>query len=159
MAWNDGLSKELDAFFNNVLGGLEGCAYSAITETVDKYSTSTFNQLKKTTPTSPRTDINLADRLTMKKVTEKGSSYYGYIIRYEGEFKSGNKMVPYQKLANIMNYGSITAQKKKDGSYGDEYENWGAKRFITKAVKKLKAVNPEINDLFVKKQKELMKNG
>lgn len=159
MSLNDGLTIELDTFLKEKLAKLPDCANEAIIEIVDKYANSTFNELKKNTPRSNNSDINIADRLVMKKITARGSKYYGYSIKYEGEFKSGTKMVSYAKMASIMNYGSWVSQKKKDGTYGEGYQNWQAHKFITRAVKKLKKMTPEINDLYIKKEKELMKNG
>lgn len=158
MAWNDGLTKEIDNFFNNVLGELGDAAIEIIKETVDDYSLELFKDLKKNTPIAKESkdSVNLPDRLTSRKITEKGSKYYGYSIYYEGEFKRGTKMIPYQKLANILNFGSVVAQKKKDGSYNKEYTNVKATRYISKAIKKLKKINPEINEKFRKKEKELM---
>ena len=158
MAWNDGLTKEIDNFFNSVLGELGDSAIDIIKDTVDKYSLELYRDLKKNTPVAKniKDSVNLPDRLTSHRITEKGSKFYGYRILYEGEFKRGDKMIPYQKLANILNFGSVVAQKKKDGSYGKEYTNIKANRYITKAVKKLKKIDPEINEKFKKKEKELM---
>lgn len=159
MAWNDGLTKELDTFFSNVLGQLGDSAVDIIKETVDKYSLELYKEVKKNTPSAkkPENSVNLADRLTRKRVTNKGAFYYGFKILYEGEFQRGNQMVPYEKLANILNYGAVTKQKKKDGTYGQKYENIKATRYISNAITKLKGLDPEINKRFKEKEKELMK--
>ena len=159
MAWNDGLTKEFETFFNEVLGKLGDSAIDIIKDTVDKYSLELYKEVKKKTPSAKKIEnsVNLADRLTKKKVTNKGAFYYGFKIFYEGEFKQGSKMVPYEKLANILNYGAVTKQKKKDGTYGEKYTNIESTRYITNAITKLKGIDPEINKRFKDKEKELMR--
>ena len=163
MSWNDGISKELNSFIEDKLAKIPECAEEAIKETVDIYAQRFYQNVKITTPrrTDYSTNINtdLYNKIVKEKITNRGNKYYGYRIYFEGEFRNGNYNMPYEKLANILNYGSNTRQLKKDGTYGNTYQNVVATRFISKEIKKLKGIEKSINDTFLQKEREVMNNG
>ena len=122
MAWNDGISKELSEAFHE-LGKCGDIAIEATKEVIDEEAQKFEENIKKNTPVQTG---GLRDSLERGKI--KSSNYYGYEVNFEGNAPNGQ---PYQKIANIINYGSASGDK-------------AGTMFISKAVKKLKGMDKRI---------------
>lgn len=121
MAWNDGITKEISEFLDGTLKAAKRTrkvAESVIDEEVKSYE----DRIRQKTPGKG----NLKAAFCVKKETGKGSKWYGYDASFEGNAENGE---PYQKIANIANYGTPT----RVGTF-----------FITNAVKKLKGMSGRI---------------
>lgn len=152
MSWNDGATKQLNLYFEQCLDGFADEVIPMIKEVIDKYADNTYDELKKSTPQSSKNNsVHLVDRLKKERITNKGPNYYGFRIYFEGDFKNGTKIMSYEKLANILNYGSF----KKVGL--KEYQNVKPTKFISKAIKKLKNINVEISDKYHELERKVMK--
>jgi hypothetical protein len=125
----DGLTKELDAYFK-ALGDMKigELSIEAITEQVDKESQALFNSLDDNTPE----DTGGLKR-SLKTAKISNVRWYGYETLYDGIAPSGE---PYEKIANILNYGSPTIRPR---------------RFITRAVRQLRGMDERIYDRYLKK--------
>ena len=130
--WNDGVSRELSAFFEGLQGTGE-IAVKAVQDQVDEEAEKLLTDLERTAPRG-KTD-GLAKSLTKTQVTTK-REWYGHSVEFAGEDKKG---VPYQKIANILNSGT----SKISGT-----------RFVTKAVRRLKGMDVRINERFEKNMAE-----
>ena len=143
MAWNDGVSKELEEYFNNI-GTFGDKAIEAVKEQIDievnklilhRYFTqlSTSLQLESTTPRGAT--LGLLNSLRNSRITAK-RNWYGYSVEFVGQDRKG---VPYQKIANILNYGTSFIK---------------GTRFITKAIHNLKNMDERIYERFQTKIKK-----
>ena len=122
MAWNDGVSKELEEYFNNI-GTFGDKAIEAVKEQIDIEVNKLILQLESTTPRGAT--LGLLNSLRNSRITAK-RNWYGYSVEFVGQDRKG---VPYQKIANILNYGTSFIK---------------GTRFITKAIHNLKNMDERI---------------
>jgi len=132
MAWNDGVSKELEEYFNNI-GTFGDKAIEAVKEQIDIEVNKLILQLESTTPRGAT--LGLLNSLRNSRITAK-RNWYGYSVEFVGQDKKG---VPYQKIANILNYGTSFIK---------------GTRFITKAIHNLKNMDERIYERFQTKIKK-----
>ena len=131
-SWNDGVSKQLTEYFEE-LGNYGDYAIEAIKEQIDIEVEKLVNQLEQTTPRGAT--LGLLNSLRQSKIVAK-QNWYGYSVEFVGENRKG---VPYQKIANILNYGTSTIK---------------GTRFINKAIHNLKDLDARIYERFQRKLKE-----
>lgn len=132
MAWNDGVSKELEEYFNNI-GTFGDKAIEAVKEQIDIEVNKLILQLESTTPRGAT--LGLLNSLRSSRITAK-RNWYGYSVEFVGQDRKG---VPYQKIANILNYGTSFIK---------------GTRFITKAIHNLKNMDERIYERFQTKIKK-----
>lgn len=132
MAWNDGVSKELEEYFNNI-GTFGDKAIEAVKEQIDIEVNKLILQLESTTPRGAT--LGLLNSLKNSRITAK-RNWYGYSVEFVGQDRKG---VPYQKIANILNYGTSFIK---------------GTRFITKAIHNLKNMDERIYERFQTKIKK-----
>lgn len=132
MAWNDGVSKELEEYFNNI-GTFGDKAIEAVKEQIDIEVNKLILQLESTTPRGAT--LGLLNSLRDSRITAK-RNWYGYSVEFVGQDRKG---VPYQKIANILNYGTSFIK---------------GTRFITKAIHNLKNMDERIYERFQTKIKK-----
>ena len=136
MSWNDGVSKELNDYFDgieHVCADLRGVAEKVIDEKANAF----YEQVENKTPYDSG---GLKDAWEMKSIKDRGGGFYGYSAEFKGETLDGQ---PYQKIANVLNYG----RKARKGYFSGTF-------FVTKAIKKLKGMSGEIEAAI---EKELTK--
>ena len=126
MAWNDGISKQLNDYFESIKEYGE-MAIKIIQEQIDIEVDIVRAELEQTAPRGAT--LKLLNSLTKAQITNR-RNWYGYSLTFEGENKHG---VPYQKIANILNYGTSTIQ---------------GTRFISRAIHKLKGIDDRIAERF-----------
>lgn len=131
-SWNDGVSKQLAEYFEK-LGSYGEFAIEAIKEQIDIEVEKLVNQLEQTTPRGAT--LGLLNSLRQSKIVAK-QNWYGYSVEFVGENRKG---VPYQKIANILNYGTSTIK---------------GTRFINKAIHNLRDMDARIYERFQRKIKE-----
>ena len=131
-SWNDGVSKQLEEYFEQIADYGE-FAIKAVQEQIDIEVEKLVKQLEETTPRGPT--LGLLNSLRKSKIVVK-YNWYGYSIEFEGENRKG---VPYQKIANILNYGSSAIR---------------GTRFINKAIHNLKDMDDRIFERFQNKIKK-----
>ena len=131
-SWNDGVSKQLTEYFEE-LGNYGDYAIEAIKEQIDIEVEKLVNQLEQTTPRGAT--LGLLNSLRQSKIVAK-QNWYGYSVEFVGENRKG---VPYQKIANILNYGTSTIK---------------GTRFINKAIHNLRDMDARIYERFQRKLKE-----
>lgn len=115
--YNDGLTQSLGAYFDE-LKTVGDKAVEAIKQQIDEETDAVERELQANTPVKTG---GLKASLKRTKINTK--MRYGYRLEYEGNAPDGT---PYAKIANVLNSGSSTVK---------------AKRFMTKAVKKLKGLD------------------
>lgn len=125
-SWNDGVSKQLAEYFEQI-SEFGDFAIEAIQEQIDLEVERLIKELEATTPKGAT--LGLLNSLRHSKITAK-YNWYGYSVEFEGENRKG---VPYQKIANILNYGSSTIK---------------GTRFINKAIHNLKDMDDRIYERF-----------
>lgn len=140
---NDEITKVFDEFYKNVLGQVGEKTKEAIQEEVDKFSNQFEEDLKNSVP---KDTGGLEKSLT--KTKQQRVDWYGYDFEFKGENKD---KVPYEKIANTLNYGRQAGTSKT----GRKYATIIPKRFIEKAVRKLKKLDPAIIQNFETKMQEL----
>lgn len=128
-SWNDGVSKQLTDYFEQ-LGNFGEYAIEAVKEQIDIEVEKLMTQLEQTTPRGAT--LGLLNSLRQSKIVAK-QNWYGYSVEFVGENRKG---VPYQKIANILNYGTSTMK---------------GTRFITKAIHNLKGMDARIYERFQRK--------
>ena len=126
MSWNDGINKEMSEYFNSLTEKTEQ-AVEAIKEQIDIEAEEFRKQLEQTAPKGATLGLLNSLRKTKLVVRRK---WYGYSVEFEGYNKKGE---PYQKSANILNYGTSTIQ---------------GTRFISRAIRKLKGMDERIENRF-----------
>jgi hypothetical protein len=131
-SWNDGVSKQLADYFESI-GEYSEFAVNAIKEQIDIETEKLVLQLEQTTPRGAT--LGLLNSLRKSKITVK-YNWYGYSIEFEGQNRKG---VPYQKIANILNYGTSYIK---------------GTRFIDKAIRNLKNMDDRIYARFQNKIKQ-----
>ena len=131
MSWNDGVSKQLADYFENIskFGDL---AIEAIKEQVDIEVRTVLDSLERSTPQGQTKGLIMS--LKNAQITAR-HEWYGYSVSFDGEDKHGT---PYQKIANILNYGTSTIKPL---------------RFIDKAIKNLKGLDDRAKVRFESKIK------
>ena len=129
MAWNDGVSKELSDYFEALRQKSE-TAIEAIQEQVDIEAELVRSELERTAPRGAT--LGLLKSLSKVRLTAR-KEWYGYSVTFDGCNKQG---VPYQKLANILNYGTSHIK---------------GTRFISRAIRKLRGMDTRISERFEKK--------
>jgi hypothetical protein len=127
----DGITKQLADYFDS-LGKLGDMAVAAVKEQVDAETDAVESALRQSTPVDTG---NLAGSLTKTDVST--SKKYGFRLSYEGVDKYGT---PLEKVANILNYGSSTIKPRK---------------FVTKAIRKLKGLDDRAAKRFEEKAKDI----
>lgn len=138
MSWNDGISKEMDNYLNEVLSKIPNVAIDSIKQGVDNASEKFFKEVQSSTPVKTG---GLQRSFVQTKIDTP--SYYGTINTFEGTDSNG---VSYEKIANTLNYGT------KDCKINPKY-------FLTNAVRKLKTLDIDIDKLFDKTMEELDKRS
>ena len=129
MSWNDGVSKELSDYFES-LGKKSEMAIEALQEQIDIEADEFRKALEQTAPKGAT--LGLLNSLRKTKLVAR-RQWYGYSVEFEGANRNG---VPYQKIANILNYGTSHVK----GS-----------RFISRAIRRLKGMDERIAERFAKK--------
>lgn len=130
-SWNDGISRQLAEFFDQISDYGE-LAIEALKEQIDIEVEALMRQLEETTPRGPT--LGLLNSLRKAKIEAK-RNWYGYSVEFVGEDRRGT---PYQKIANILNYGTSTIR---------------GTRFINKAIHNLRDMDDRIYQRFQKKIK------
>ena len=105
----------------------------AIQEQIDIEVEKLVRQLEETTPRGKT--LGLLNSIRQTKVVAR-RNWYGYTVEFEGQDRKG---VPYQKIANILNYGTSTIK---------------GTRFINKAIHNLKDMDERIYERFQNKIKK-----
>lgn len=124
----DGVTKQLSKYFKQ-LEQVGDKAIEAIKEQIDIEAESVEIEIRKNTP---KKTGGLAGSFTKTKIdTEKR---YGYKLEYECNAPDGT---PYAKIANILNSGTSEIKPR---------------RFITKAIRKLKGLDDRTKERFEKMQ-------
>ena len=131
-SWNDGVSKQLSEYFEEI-SEYGDYAIEAIKEQIDLEVDKLVNVLEQTTPRGAT--LGLLNSIRQSKIVAK-PNWYGYSVEFTGENRKG---VPYQKIANILNYGTSTIK---------------GTRFINKAIHNLKDMDERIYERFQRKIKE-----
>ena len=124
--------KELTEYLES-LSSIGDMSKAAVREQVDIEAEKVRDILERT---AARDTGGLVRSLRKVEITTR-SNWYGFRIEFEGDDPNG---VPYQKIANVLNFGSSTIQ----GS-----------RFISKAIRKLKGMDARIAERFNKKTQEV----
>ncbi len=127
----DGVTKQLSEYFKQ-LEQVGDKAIEAIKEQIDIEAENVEKEIRKNTP---RKTGGLANSFTKTKIDT--GQRYGYKLEYEGNSPNGT---PYAKIANILNSGTSEIKPR---------------RFITKAVKKLKGLDDRAEKGFAEKTKNM----
>ena len=130
MAWADGITKELSEYLESITE-VGNKSKEAIMEVVDEYAEIVRAEL---TRTAPRNTGGLVASLLKSRCTVR-RNWYGYSIEFHGNHPDGT---PYQKIANILNFGTSHIQ---------------GTRFISKAVRKLRGMDDRIHQRWEQKVK------
>ena len=128
-SWNDGISKQLTDFFDQ-LSEFGDFAVEAIKEQIDIEVEKLVRELEVSTPRGKT--LGLLNSIKQSKIVAK-RNWYGYSIEFEGQDRKGT---PYQKIANILNYGTSYVK---------------GTRFINKAIHNLKDMDDRIYQRFKNK--------
>jgi len=115
--FNDGLTESLGEYFNNI-GKIGEMAVESLKEQIDIETDNVETELRNNTP-----EATGGLKASLKRTKIQGGKRYGYRLEYQGNAPDGT---PYAKIANILNSGTSTIKPK---------------RFIKKAVKKLKGLD------------------
>ena len=132
----DGVTKALADYFEK-LESLGDMAVEAAKEQLDIEADRAESEIRDETPEGKTG--GLVRSLNRTKIDTQKK--YGYRMEYEGENADG---VPYAKIANILNSGSSTVKPR---------------RFIFKAVKKLKGLDERAAQRFEEKTKNIGGRG
>lgn len=115
--YNDGLTESLGEYFDNIVK-IGEIAVQSLKEQIDIETDNVENELRNNTP-----EATGGLKASLKRTKILGGKRYGYRLEYQGNAPDGK---PYAKIANILNSGTSTVKPK---------------RFIRKAVKKLKGLD------------------
>jgi len=127
--YNDGLTEALGDYFEE-LGRVGDKAIESLKEQIDIEADGVERELESNTP-----EATGGLRASLKRSTLSGGGRYGYRLEYEGNAPDGT---PYAKIANIQNSGT---------------SNMKPRRFITRAVRKLKGLDDRAAKRFEEKLK------
>jgi hypothetical protein len=128
--YNDGLTESLGEYFTE-LGKVGDLAIESIKEQIDMETEAVEKSLIDNTPHKTG---GLKESLRKTKI-DSGNNRYGYRLEYEGNAPNGT---PYAKIANIINSGTSKIKPR---------------RFITKAVRKLRGLDDRAANRFEGKLK------
>lgn len=128
--YNDGLTEALGECFNNI-GKVGEIAIESLKEQIDIETDIVETELHSNTP-----EATGGLKASLKRTKIQDGKRYGYRLEYQGNAPDGT---PYAKIANILNSGSSTIK---------------AKRFMAKAVRKLKGLDDRAAKRFVKRIKD-----
>lgn len=128
MSWSDGITKEMSEMLETILNGMGDEAKQAAKEVIDEEAQRFATTVRDKTPV--RTG-GLAAAFKLGKISTK-QNWYGYSAEFAGSSPDGT---PYQKIANILNYG-IAA--------GDGHGAIAGAHFISAATSKLKGMDDRI---------------
>lgn len=138
--WNDGISKLMNDYLAELSDGGKidlGQTYiDAVKKEIDVAIDDYANFVE---PKIPVDTGGLKASFKIEKVTNK-RNWYGYRAEFKGNAPNGE---PYQKIANILNYG-------RAGKTAPTY-------FITRAIRRLKKVDANIEKRFVQDLKDKQK--
>ena len=126
--------KELSDYLEK-LTAVGDIAVEAVKTQIDIEADRTESEIRKNTPTDTG---GLAESLTRTKVDRAGR--YGHRLEYEGNAPDGT---PYAKIANILNHGTSTIKPR---------------RFIAKAVRKLKGLDDRAAARFEEQANKLLED-
>lgn len=140
------ITKLFKDYYKQVLEQVPIKTKEAIKEEVDNFSNQFEKDLQKTIPVDTG---GLLKSLT--KTKEETSDYYGYKFEFKGVNKNG---VPYAKIANTLNYGRDAGFKNNH-----KYSAITPRRFIFKAIKKLKKLDKAIIENYENKMQDLNKES
>jgi len=129
MGWNDGATKELNDYLES-LKQAGSLATEAITQQIDLEAEKVRAALTKTAPRGKTG--GLVASLTKAQVAGR-REWYGYSLTFKGSHPDGT---PYQKIANILNFGTSHIK---------------GTRFISKAIRQLRGMDDRINARFEEK--------
>lgn len=128
--YNDGLTESLGEYFTK-LANVGDLAIESIKEQIDIEAETVEKSLIDNTPHKTG---GLKESLRKTKVDNRNNRY-GYRLEYEGNAPNGT---PYAKIANIINSGTSKIKPR---------------RFITKAVRKLRGLDDRAANRFEGKLK------
>lgn len=115
--FHDGLTETFYNYFND-LGKVGDKAIASLKEQIDIETDSVERELLANTP-----EATGGLKRSLKRTQIKSKRRYGYRLEYEGNAPDGT---PYAKIANVLNNGTSTIKPR---------------RYITKAIKKLKGLD------------------
>ncbi len=127
--YGDGLTEALGAYFEE-LQTVGDKAVEAIKEQIDIETDGVERELTDNTP-----EATGGLKASLKRTALSGGNRYGYRMEYEGTAPDGT---PYAKVANILNNGTSTIKPR---------------RFLTRAVRKLKGLDDRAAKRFEEKLK------
>jgi mRNA-degrading endonuclease RelE of RelBE toxin-antitoxin system len=127
--YNDGLTEALGAYFEE-LQTVGDKAVEAIKEQIDEETDGVERDLMDNTP-----EATGGLKASLKRTTVTKGNRYDYRLEYEGNAPDGT---PYAKIANILNNGTSTIKPR---------------RFLTRAVRKLKGLDDRAAKRFENKLK------
>ena len=133
--WQDGITKEISDYMDS-LSTLGDEAIEAAKEAIDVAFDEAFENIKDKTPFDTR---GLQNSFRRERITDRGENYYGQRAFFEGDAPNGE---PYEKIANIVNYGSPARVSKNSVQFG----GFTGTFFITNAIRKLRGLNNRINE-------------
>lgn len=128
--YNDGITEALGAYFGE-LQTVGDIAVESLKEQIDIEADGVERELIDNTP-----EATGGLKASLKRTKIQGGKRYGYRLEYEGNAPDGT---PYAKIANVLNSGT---------------SNMKPRRFITKAVRKLKGLDERAAKRFEEKLKE-----
>lgn len=127
--YNDGFTEFLGEYFDNI-GKVGEIAVQSLKEQIDIETDNVETELRNNTPKATG-----GLKASLKRTKIQGGKRYGYRLEYQGNAPDGTS---YAKIANILNSGTSTIKPK---------------RFIKKAVKKLKGLDDRAAKRFENKIK------
>ena len=127
--YNDGLTEAFASFLEEI-ATVGDKAVEALCEQIDIEADGVERDLADNTP-----EDTGGLKASLRRTKIQNGNRYGYRLEYEGTDENGT---PYAKVANILNSGSSTIKPR---------------RFITKAVKKLKGLDDRAAKRFEDKLK------
>lgn len=128
--YNDGLTEAFGDYFER-LQKVGDIAVEAIKEQIDIDTDAVEQALTDNTPENTG-----GLKASLKRTELSGGNRYGYRLEYEGNAPDGT---PYAKIANILSNGTSTIKPR---------------RFIAKAVRRLKGLDDRVAKRFEEKLKE-----
>lgn len=128
--YNDGLTESLGEYFKDI-GKVGEIAIESLKEQIDIETDNVESELRNNTP-----EATGGLKASLKRTKIQGGKRYGYRLEYQGNAPDGT---PYAKIANILNSGTSTIKPR---------------RFIKKAVRKLKGLDNRAAKRLVKKLKD-----
>lgn len=122
----DELTKGMEEFIKKTIEPIPEETLRIMKQEIDTAAQDVYDFLKTTTPVGRSGGL----LKSLQKNRSNKREYYGYDIEYVGEDDKG---VPYQKIANILNYG--TNDKRIPAKY-----------FLKRAQRRLKGLDEKINE-------------